>query len=340
MISEGSGRYNQTTSDLQFSIFNRLYVSFSRANDDWPIDDKVMENKIAELKAKELQQNGEGSARKYQAHINYDDEIGLMVVFLKGIDDLREKLEKQQSVLLEGELNESNTEACREKIKGIETEIVELKRRFSNRKNYAITAMKSKFERSIIYDIYGAPEKVPKQGKQKDAADDENSSDNPDDDDEDDDDSDASSGSGGDDEDDEDEDGDSDDAEEAGSDDDENHNMAVGVNDEYEWADADAAKSWKKTCLLGSEFTLTRTDLGLPPVLFSPQTLQSLIVRDDFTVQATKGCFIVGVDELYECVTRLISYKVRFLSKIDTLAFLVTTRDTKSKDANKDDVKK
>ena len=148
-----------------------LSVFLSRANDDWPIDDRVMENKIAELKAKEMQQLGEGTARKYQAKINYQDETGLMVMFLKGIDDLRDKHSYQESVLLEGELNESNTEACREKIKGIETEISELKRRFYNCKNYAITAMKSKFERSIIYDIYGAPEKVPKQREQKDAAD-------------------------------------------------------------------------------------------------------------------------------------------------------------------------
>jgi hypothetical protein len=268
-----------------------------------------------------------------------------MVVFIEGIDNLRDKLREQKAILTEGDLNPSNAESCQEKIKGIETDISELKRRFSNCKNYAINRMKTNFERTIIYDIYGAPDKVPRHQNEKDDGKDDNRSDTSADSDSDGDDESDASGKDNSDSDDDDDDADSDEGEEAEDDgseegDDEHYKMAVGVNDEYEWSGAAAAKSWKKTSLLGSEFTLTRTDLGLPPVLFSPQTLESLIVRDDFVDHPTKACFIVGVDELYETVTRLISFKVRFLSKIDTLAFLVTTRDTKSRNANKDDVSK
>jgi hypothetical protein len=105
--------------------------------------------------------------------------------------------------------------------------------------------------------------------------------------------------------------------------------------DEY----ATSLAAWREPIRIGCEFTLHRQDLQIPPIHFSTQTIQALCVRDR-TLHSlpTKLFLIVGVNDLYEEVARYIAMRVRLLSKIDTIAFLVTMRDRKSKDVNKDDV--
>jgi hypothetical protein len=127
-----------------------------------------------------------------------------------------------------------------------------------------------------------------------------------------------------------------------------NQNSDVDDNDEADDFDLLGAgkdeyvtslAEWREPVRIGCEFTLHRQDLQIPPIQFSTQTIKALCVRDR-TLQPlpTKLFLIVGVNDLYEEVARYIVMRVRLLSMIDTIAFLVTMRDRKSKDANKDDV--
>ena len=100
-------------------------------------------------------------------------------------------------------------------------------------------------------------------------------------------------------------------------------------------------KEWDEENRLRAECTLVRDDLGLPPIYFSTQPLLALTVREaDSNTLPTTLFVIVGVNSLYEEIAMYIVMKVRLLSNVHTIAFLVTLRDTSSKDANKDDVER
>jgi hypothetical protein len=302
------------------------------------------------MKKNELRVKGLDKLRKRRHKIDYKDEVGLMVIFIGELEILNEKLLKLKNMQSVGNLNEADSATCKEEIESVGEEIDNLKNKFKNAKHYYIEAERKKFEKKIITQIYGPPPKDEGEEEVVDARNANARDNNHDDIIRGDSDGGVDSGSpdNGDNQsldNDDSEDGNkkkrkaADENDDESEDGDEHGTYAVGVNDDYDWIEAETTKTWTKPNLLKTEFTLTRSDLGLPPVLFTPQTLHSLTVRDDCEALPTKLCVIVGVNDLYEQIARDISTKVHFLSKVDTIAFLVTTMDKKSKDANKDDVK-
>jgi hypothetical protein len=310
----------------------------------WPLEPSVLEMKKKELRDKGLLD----TSRKRSPKTDYKDEVGLMVLFIVELEILNEELLKLTDLQRDGNLNEEKTAECQQEIDSIRDKIQKLRNKFKTGKFYYIEAEKNKFEQQIIKRIYG-PKEPEDESDDEEAVDvptanapnanaieqingDNGSPDNGDNESLDDNDSDGGGNKKKKRRTADDDDGGSDGG-------DENWNMAVGVNDDYDWVEAETTATWTHPNLLKAEFTLTRSDLGLPPVLFTPQTIQSLSVRDDCEALPTKLCVIVGVNDLYEQIARDIALKVHFLSKVDTIAFLVTTMDKKSKDAEKDDVK-
>jgi hypothetical protein len=302
------------------------------------------EAKVAQL----MQKTTNLEARKRSPKIDYKDEFELLAYFVMGLDVLERDLKSKQDIVDNNKaVNRPNDNTLTESLESLKKEKKELDKRFAHLKYCAIRSAKLEFETGIITRIYGKPppsventapvltqdesyeeeeeeekEKTKKKRKRSskdDYVDDEEESEEESEEEE------A--------EDDDDDDDDDEDCEE-----DEHGTYAIGVNDGYRWTKASETKAWKDKRLLRSEFTVTIE--GVPSITFSPQKLLSLIVRNDVKELPTKLFAIVGVNEFYEEVVSAIAMGVPFLSRVDTAAFLVTTRDTRSKNVDRDDVKK
>jgi hypothetical protein len=74
-------------------------------------------------------------------------------------------------------------------------------------------------------------------------------------------------------------------------------------------------------------------------VTFVNDTEACIVAKKFSTWPITKALFIVGIDEVYIDWLQLVFTKCTMLSNLKSMAFLVTLRDMKSNNVDKDDIK-